>query len=379
MAGRLTAATVRGLTQPGRYPDGDTLYLVVAPRGTKAWVQRLVIHGKRHDIGLGSASLVTLKEARERAFSNRKLARDGGDPLARKRRAKTPTFAAAAVKTFEANRARWRSDKSAANWLRSLEKHVYPALGGVPVNEITRQDVIAALSPLAGTPTAGKVRQRVRAVLAWAEASGIVDRNVADAGINAAMPAAMPVTHRRALPFPEVPAALRAIESGGASLPVKACLRFVALTACRSGEARGATWAEIDPEAREWRIAASRMKMGTEHRVPLSGAALAVLKRVQPLRGPADLLFPSPLKSTRPLGNGTLRAAMQDARIDAVPHGFRTSFRTWASERTDADHVVMELCLAHQVGSAVERAYSRSDLLAKRRRLMDEWAVYLSN
>ena len=157
---------------------------------------------------------------------------------------------------------------------------------------------------------------------------------------------------------------------------VKACLWFVALTACRSGEARGAQWSEIDIEAREWRIPATRMKTNAEHRVPLSDAALAALERVVPLRDSSDLVFPS--ARDRELSNMTLTKALRTAGIDAVPHGFRTSFRTWASERTSVPHAVAEMALSHTVGSAVERSYARSDLFEKRRGLMDHWAAYVT-
>ena len=190
-----------------------------------------------------------------------------------------------------------------------------------------------------------------------------------------AMPAV--VAHFRALPYGEVGEALEVIEESRASLSAKACLRFVALTACRSGEARGATWDEVDLDAREWRIPASRMKTGGEHRVPLSDAALAVLELVRPQRGESDLLFPSPLRRGKPLSDMTLTKILRDTGLAdrATVHGFRTSFRTWASERTSVPHAVAEAWRWRtQVGSAVERSYARSDLFEKRCGLMADWA-----
>ena len=186
--------------------------------------------------------------------------------------------------------------------------------------------------------------------------------------------------HFRALPYSEVAGALETIEASRALLSARACLRFVVLTACRSGEARGATWDEIDLEAREWRIPGERMKTGTVHRVPLSDAALAALKLVRPQRGESDLLFPSPRRPGKPLSDMTLTKVLRDSRLadHATVHGFRTAFRTWAAEKTNADHAVMELCLAHHVGTAVERAYARSDLLDKRRQLMNQWAQFVT-
>ena len=184
--------------------------------------------------------------------------------------------------------------------------------------------------------------------------------------------------HHRALPYDDVPTALATIDAAGASLAAKACLRFVVLTACRSGEARGATWDEIDAGRREWLVPASRMKTGFAHRQPLSEQALEVLERVRPLHEPGALLFPSPTRAGRPLSDMTLMKVLRDNALAArtTVHGFRTAFRTWASERTDAPETVMELALAHLVGSAATRAYARSDLLEKRRVLMERWGTF---
>ena len=383
--GRLTAATVRGLSKPGRYGNGpgSTLYLVVQPSGARSWVQRLVINGKRHDIGLGSATLVSLKEARERAFANRKLARDGGDPLAHKRKAKVPTFRTAAGRTFEANRARWRSAKTAANWTTAMEKYAYPVFGDRRVDQVGREDVLRVLTPIwtAKPELARKLRRRIRAVFEWAQAHGFIEHNVAGEAINGAL-APMPAVkaHFRALPYSEVAAALEAVEAARASLTVKACLRFVVLTACRSGEARGATWGEIDVDNRVWRIPSDRMKAQRDHRVPLTDAALAALDQVRSLRDSSDLIFPSPVRPGKPLSDMALTKALRDCGLSgrATVHGFRSSFRDWASERTSVPHAVCEMALAHAVGSAVERSYARSDLFEKRRDLMAAWAQFVT-
>ena len=285
--GRLTAKMVKALERPGRYGDGGTLYLVVAPGGSKSWVQRLTIDGTRRDLGLGGFPLVTLAEAREHAFDNRRQARRGRDPRADRRRAQAPTFEQAAGRALDANRARWRNAKTATNWTESMAKHTFPVFGTRPVDQIGREDVLRVLTPIwtAKPELARKVRQRIRATLQWAMAHGHVDRNVAGEAIDGALPAMPAVAaHFRALPYGEVGRALELIEASGASLSAKACLRFVALTACRSGEARGASWDEVDLESREWRIPASRMKAAEEHRVPLSDAALAVVESVLPLR-----------------------------------------------------------------------------------------------
>ena len=382
--GKLNIGKVKSITKPGRYGDGDTLFLLVKPGGSKSWVQRLTIHGVRRDMGLGGWPLVSLAEARITAFENRKLARiDDGDPLAGKRTARTPTFRQAAGKAHKANRARWRADKHAHNWLASLENYVFPTLGNTPVDRITGQDVLRILGPIwsTQTDTARRVRQRIRTVLGWCLAHGYVTSNAAGDGIDGALPAITTGTkHFRALPYREVGDALATVAGSKASLSAKWALRFLVLSAARSGEVRGATWSEMDLETREWRIPADRMKGHAEHRVPLSAAALAVLEQARALDDGSGLVFPSPMRRGRPLSPMSLTKLLRDTGLadKATVHGFRTCFRTWASEKTDADHAVMELSLAHRVGSAVERAYSRSDLLAKRRRLMNQWAAYLT-
>ena len=248
--------------------------------------QRARILGRRHHLGLGGFPLVTLAEARAQAFENRRLARSGGDPLAAKRRAKPPTFRQAASRTCDALRPRWRNRKHATDWLATLERHAFPVLGNLAVDRIRGKDVLRVLTPIwtRRPETARRVRQRIRAVLRWCWAHGYVADNVAGEGIDGALPA-MPAVkaHFRALPYPEVRAALEQVEASGASQAAKLCLGFLILTAARSGEARGAMWAEIDTEAREWRIPGERMKAAVDHRVPLSDAALDALERARAL------------------------------------------------------------------------------------------------
>ncbi len=380
---KLTARKVRALTTPGRYADGGTLHLVVSPRGTKSWVQRITIDGRRRDIGLGGWPVVSLAMARDRAFANRRAVADGRDPLSHKRRPKTPTFREASERALEANRPRWRNPKTTDNWIATMDKYVHPVFGDRQVDLIGREDVLRVLTPLwTAKPAIGrKVRQRIRATLAWAQAHGHVEHNLAGDAIDGALPSLPAVkAHFRALPYREVGAALETIEASRASVSAKACLRFVVLTACRSGEARLATWDEIDLEAREWRIPESRMKAAVEHRVPLADAALDVLESVRPLRNPAGLLFPSPSRPAKTLSDMTLTKILRDTGLAgrATVHGFRSAFRTWASERTSLPHAVCEMALAHRVGSDVERSYARSDLFDKRRGLMDQWATYVT-
>ena len=379
--GRLTVAMVRALAAPGRYGDGSTLFLNISPGGSKSWIQRVVVNGRRRDIGLGGWPVVSLAKARQRAFANRVAIADGRDPLADKRKASVPTFREAAGRTFEASRRRWRSEKTAANWMQQLERHAFPVLADLPVDQIGREHVLRVLSPIWGRKLdiSRKLRGRIRAVLAWCQAHGFVEVNVAGEAIDGAL-APMPAVeaHYRALAFGEVGKALETIEASRASLSARACFRFVVLTACRSGEARAATWNEINTEAREWRIPASRMKTNAEHRVPLSDAALAVLELVRPLRDQSDVVFPSPLRAGRPLSDMTLTKVLRDTGLAdrATVHGFRSSFRDWCAE-TGKPREVAEAALAHVVGG-VEGAYFRSDLFERRRRLMDQWAAFLT-
>jgi len=378
--GQLTVSRVRRTATPGRHADGGTLYLHIAPAGSKSWVQRITIKGRRRDLGLGPWPAVSLAEARTRALANRVLVERGGDPLASKRRA-VPTFREAAQRTYEANRPRWRSAKVAAVWMQRAERHAFPTLGDLRVDAIGREEVLRVLTPIwtAKPETARKVRAIIRATLAWAEAHGHVERNMAGDAIDGALPAQPAVkAHFRTVPHAKVAAALQAVEASGAAMATKLCFRFLVLTAARSGEAREAVWSEMDPEARTWTIPAERMKSNREHVVPLSNDALAVLADAAGLRETdGDLVFPG-VKRGRPLSDATLSKLLKEIGVPAVPHGFRAAFRTWASERTDAPQAVMELALAHASGSQVERAYARSDLRDKRRALMQRWAEYVT-
>ena len=363
--------------------DGNGLYLRVTGSGSRSWMQRIVIHGRRRDLGLGGYPATGLAEARALALANKALVIAGRDPLAERQRADVPTFREAATKVYEANLSRWRSGKHTVNWWGSLERHALPVIGDVKVNRIRRSDVLAVLEPIwtVRPETARRVRQRIRTILRWCEAHDYCAGNVAGDALNGALPP-MPrlKSHHRALPYREVTEALETVDASDASLVAKLCLRFLVLTAARSGETRGATWDEIDEEAREWRIPAERMKGGVQYRVPLSEAALTVLEQAGLLRDGSGLVFPSPTRPGRPLSDMALTKLLRTTGLAerATVHGFRSTFRDWAAECTSAPHAVMELSLAHAVGSSVEQAYARSDLIAKRRTLMDEWASFVN-
>ena len=365
------------------YHDSPTLYLYVAPGKSKSWVQRITIEGRRHDLGLGGFPLITPEHARRRAVANRLAVAEGKNPLTDKRKIKTLTFRDAALKTYEGLKPRWKNKKVATNWMQQLERHAFKRLGNLHVDSIGREDVLAVLTPIwtSKPETARRVRRNIKATLSWCQANGYVETNYAGEAINGALPT-MPAIKKnfRSLPYSEVPEAIEAIRKSNASLATKACLEFVILTACRSGEARLAHWSEINLEERVWMIPASRMKQGREHRQPLNDQAIVVLTSMQILQDKTGLIFPSPVRRDKPLSDMSLTKMLRDNNLSdrATVHGFRSSFRTWASENTNADHAVMELCLAHAVGNAVEQAYARSDLLEKRRRLMDQWGMFVT-
>ena len=382
---RLTAAfvrTVKPTDRLRRYGDGNGLYLLVKPGprgGGKSWVQRIAVHGVRRDLGLGSADLVTLAEARQAAHDNRRLARAGGDPRAAGRRV-SPAFSEAAEAVIAMHRPAWKpGGGSEEQWRSSLETYAYPRIGRKPVHAIDAADLMAVLQPLwiPKHETARRLRLRIGQVMKWAIAQGYRSDNPAGDAVGAALPRvdARPV-HQRALPYAEVGAALAAVRRTDAPPAAQLAFEFMVLCAGRSGEARCATWDEIDLDGAVWTIPAERMKAGREHRVPLSDRALEVLREAAAIQR-GELVFPAPATG-RPLSVAAVGDVVRAARIDAVPHGFRSSFRDWAAERTETPRAVMEAALAHVVGNRAEAAYARSDLFERRRTLMQQWADYLA-
>ena len=375
----LSAPFVRS-APPGRHADGNGLYLYVQPSGTRSWIQRLVVCGRRRELGLGSVALVSLAEAREKARSNRKLAREGGDPLAAKRRVHgVPSFAAAAARVVEQQQAGWRHPNYPKIWLRNLERYAFPRIGKMPVSEVTSADVLEILIPIwhRKASTARCVRQRMRAVLEWAVAMEFRFDNPCDRVVPALGPQRDVVQHFQALPHRDVPFAIATVRKSKALPMVKLAFEFLVLTAARWNEVRGAEWAEINRTDRVWTVPATRMKAKREHRVPLCGRAIKVLDGARALRDRRSR-FVFTIENGEPLFEKQLRRLLRKHRIAAVPHGFRSSFRDWAAEETDHPREVIEAALAHVVRNRVEAAYARSDLFERRRVLMDDWARYLS-
>ena len=348
----LSASFLRS-APPGRHADGNGLYLFVQPTGTRSWIQRLVIRGRRREIGLGSLALVPLAEAREKALANRKLARQGGDPLAEKRRAEgIPTFAEAAARVLEQKQAGWRNRKHSREWLSSLRRVAFPRIGKVPVSEVTSADLLEILTPIwhRKAETARRVRLRLRAVLEWAVAMEYRIDNPCDR-IGPVLGAQQHVAqHMRALPHREVAAAIGTVRGSTALPAAKLAFEFLVLTAARWGEVRWAERAEIDRDAGAWTVPAKRMKANRRHRVSLCSRALEILEAARTLgEGAGPLVFTR--RGGKPLNDKQLRWLVREQGIAAVPHVVR---------------------------NRVEAAYARSDLFERRRVFMDDWARYLA-
>ena len=309
----LAPAFVRA-APPGHHIDGHGLYLYVQPTGARSWIQRLVIRGRRCELGLGAVALVSLAEAREQAVANRKLARAGGDPLADKRRVQgTPTFAEAATTMIDQKRAGWKTPAQVQAWRGSLERYAFPRIGRRPIAEVASADVLAILTPIWHTkPVMAKtVKQRIHTVLEWAIAMNLRTDNPSDRVGPVLGPQRNIVQHMRALPHREVAAALATVRTSGAPPAVTLAFEFLVLTAARSGEVRLAAWDEMDTADHVWTIPATRMKMKRDHRVPLCGRALAILAAARTL-GDGPLVFPS--RSGRRLAVPQLRLLLATRR-----------------------------------------------------------------
>ena len=377
---RLTARKVEALTKPGRYADGGGLYLSIRPNGGRNWTFLFSLHGKRHEHGFGSVRDVSLAEARERAAAARQRLAAGESPKQSRRTTGEASFAACAEHLIASLRPSWRSALHAQQWRDTLLKDS-ARLAPIPVDKITTEDVLGVLAPMWQTKrsTAERLRGRIERVLDAAKARGLRPESLANPArwrghLDHILPKRQRVEppHHAALPFAEVPAFMCELRACG-GVAARA-LEFVVLTAARSGEVLGARWPEFDLAAGVWTVPAARMKGGREHRVPLSRAALAILQPLHKSRV-SELVFPG---RSGQLDRTTMRTLLGRRlnRPDVTPHGFRSSFRDWASETTTFPHEVCEQALAHTVGSAVERAYRRGDLFEKRRALMEAWGEF---
>lgn len=374
---RLTDTSVKK-AKTGRHTDGGGLYLVVTKTGGRSWIVRTMFRGKRLDIGLGGYPTVDLKLARQKAADVRlKVDRDE-DPRKRANKPKVEahTFASAMIEAHKVLSPGW-AEKTAAAFKKTLEDHALPKLGGMPIDKIARSDVIAALAPIWSTKPqmARKVRSRIAQVLDYAEGRGWRAEGAPTIRTGKHLPKQPKRGHFAALPYMAVPEFI-ADQLAREETASRLALIFVALTAARSGEVRGALWDEVDLKAREWRIPGTRMKAGREHVVTLSSAALTILDRAKALFGDSGLVFPGQRRGS-PLSDMTLSKLMR-ASVNAVPHGLRASFRMWGAEATNFPRELLELALAHVVGSQVERAYQRSDLRERRRPVMEAWGQFIA-
>lgn len=381
--GQLTALKVKASKAAGTYQDGGGLMLVVRPSGAQSWQLRIQVNGKRRDFGLGSASDVSLAGARQKAEELRRQYRAGLDPVAIKRAAKTeaegiPTFEVAARQVHGEHKAGWRNAKHAAQWLSTLEEYAFPYIGQKPVSEIDGPEIRDLLAEiwLSKPETARRVRQRIGTVLDWAHAKGYRASEAPMRSVSRGLPRQPKRdNHFAALPYEHLPALMVELEAT-VSLG-RLALRFAILTACRSGEVRGATWAEIDLKQQTWTIPAERMKAGKEHVVPLSAAALEILQAAEPFRGRSKDAFTFPGKPGKPLSDMTLTKVLRDmGHAEITVHGFRSSFRDWAAEQTSTPGDVVEAALAHTIRNKVEAAYRRTNYLEKRRVLMEAWGAF---
>lgn len=389
-AKELSALAVQRLTAPGMHAVGGVagLYLCVSPSGARSWIARVSVDGKRREMGLGGFPDVSLSAAREKARAARSDTTMGVDPVAHRKEARSArqalkatqkTFADCAKAYIEAHSDSWRNAKHRAQWPSTFETYVYPTMGTVLVGEVTQAHVMAVLLPIwkTKTQTATRLRGRIEQVLAWATAAGFRHgENCArwTGLLDQLLPApgkVKKVQHHRALPIDDVPAFFKALRQHEGLSPK--ALEFVVLTAARSGEVRGATWEEIDMDAKVWTVPAERMKAGKEHRVPLSTQATKLLEAMPHIEG-TDLVFPAPRGGQ--LSDMALTALTRRMKLDAVPHGFRSTFRDWVFERTDYPRDLAEAALAHALENKVEAAYRRGDALERRRAMMQAWANY---
>lgn len=374
---RLNAAFVK-TAPPGRHTDGGGLFLTVDASGARRWLVRLVVRGRRRDIGLGSAMLVPLGKAREKAQALRAVARAGGDPLTADQGALPPsiTFERAAAEVHRNQvKATSRNGKHTDQWLNTLRTYAFPHIGKTRVYDIARPDILAVLEPiwLTKPETARRVLQRMKAIFDWTLVKEYrVAANPVEA-VRIALPRQKDkVAHFAAIPWQDtiaLMADLEAAEGVGAL-----ALRFTILTAARSGSVRKATWAEFPEHLSEWRIPGEHMKGGEPFLVPLSGAAIAVLREAQRRRPVgADLVFPSPTNACRPISENTMAKALGILRPGATVHGMRSAFRDWAETFAEAQREVKESALAHINGDKTESAYLRTIYFDQRTTLMEVW------
>ncbi|MGR4877265.1 tyrosine-type recombinase/integrase [Pseudoxanthomonas sp. LARHCG66] len=383
---RLSALSVKNASRPGYYCDGGGLYLQVSKAGAKSWVFRYRRDGRTRELGLGALLLTPLSTARKKAEAMRLTLGQGQEPVptreaARRAAANRMTFSECATAYITAHRRGWSNPKHAEQWRSTLDTYAAPAFGSIDVSQVDTHQVIRALEPIwqTKTETASRLRGRIERVLAWATTRGYrAGENPARwrGHLDTLLPkpgAIKDISHHSALPYSQANEFMAALSQEDGKAPK--ALQFAILTACRTNEVIGATWAEIDLVSSVWTIPAQRMKAGKEHRVPLSPAAINVLAGMAPAQA-GDYVFEG-AKAGKPLSNmAMLNVLKRMERTDLTVHGFRSTFRDWAAEATNFPRELAEKALAHTVRSEVEAAYQRGDLLEKRRDMMVQWAAH---
>lgn len=383
---RLTALKVASIKKPGLYADGGSLYLRVAPGGSKGWIFRFTVAGRTRDAGLGSYPTISLAKARQSADEFRRQVAADVDPIEARNAqrlavARAPSFEECAKFYMASHEVAWKNDKHRAQWRSTLATYAFPVIGALPVPAIDTQLVLKILEPIWATKpeTASRLRGRIEVILSWAKVRGYRDgENPAQwrGHLDHLLPAkgkVRKVVHHAALPYSEISAFLNLLRRQ--SCPSARALEFLILTASRTSEALSACWSEIDRECQLWSIPAERMKAGKEHRVPLTPRARAILHEMHQIRQ-SDFVFPG-MKPGQPLSQMAL--AMLLRRIGSghvTVHGFRSTFRDWAAECTLFSGELAEMALAHAVSNAVEAAYRRGDMLDKRRKMMEAWSAF---
>jgi integrase len=386
---RLSAIELKNLL-PGMHADGEGLYLNVQESGSRSWILRTVVRGKRTDIGIGGIATTSLAKAREKATALREKARKGEDILEARRIEKRviPTFKEAALTYHGRISETFDSERHSQNWIRSLELYVFPVIGSRTVDMIDTADVLRAIGPIWNEvpDTARRTLRRVKAIFDYCQVSGY--RNIMVGSLPVSLPnpceirAALPNNHigeghHAALPYQKLPKFIADLREISASLSVKLGFEFLILTAARTGEVIHATWAEINLEARTWTIPAQRMKMGIAHQVPLSDRCVEILSQTKQFNE-GKILFQSSKPDT-PLSNTCFLMALRRMGHNGITaHGFRATFKTWAEEKTKFDSLVIEASMAHQV-KGIERHYLRTTFFEKRMKLMAAWSKFASS
>jgi integrase len=383
--GKLTKKLIENLGA-GRHGDGSGLYLVVDPSGARRWIVRVTVKGQKNrkgaplrtDFGLGGADIITLNQARERALEYRRMAKTGLNPRFNATR-KIPTFEEISRQVHIDRMPTWKNAKHGQQWLNTLRDYAFPKIGRMPIDSIDQPEVLMCLSPIwtEKHETAKRLSQRIKTVLDVAKSKGFRSGEnpvtaIKDARVLPTVKAKP--QHHDAMPWRDVPAFYTEL-NGRSAIAAKA-LQFTILTASRTTEVLDMTWPELDFDTQLWTVPAVRMKGGKEHCVPLTDEMLAIL---EPLKAMAsDYVFEGQ-KRHRPLSNMSMLMLLRRMGRDAFTvHGFRSSFRDWASEAANAPRELAEAALAHQVGSDVERAYARSDLLERRRGIANLWSSHVT-